>query len=205
VERALDSTLTMPSNGSSARVPQPPRSLWVQSTIIITQSATYEYNFLRNALVRSCLREHQRSRSAIQRCKLQFLNLQSFLTDVLRLDWSRHHRSRRLLIQGPSSFVSLLLPVNLLISFVLSVAGASVFENTTDISSYSYDSAKKELVSYDTPNIIKLKTQYLNSKGLGGSMFWEVSYLVLRIGYELTIVSSFLLIRPVRNLWSALL
>lgn len=55
------------------------------------------------------------------------------------------------------------------------VAGAQVFENTTDVSSYSYDSAKKELVSYDTPNIVKIKTQYINSKGLGGSMFWEVS------------------------------
>ncbi|KAF9042916.1 glycoside hydrolase superfamily [Panaeolus papilionaceus] len=57
----------------------------------------------------------------------------------------------------------------------LPLAGARVYENTTDITSYSYDSSKKELVSYDTPNIIKLKTQYLNSKGLAGSMFWELS------------------------------
>ncbi|KAF5381774.1 hypothetical protein D9615_005490 [Tricholomella constricta] len=57
----------------------------------------------------------------------------------------------------------------------LPLAGASVFENTTDVSSYSYDSAKKELVSYDTPNIVKIKTQYINTKGLGGSMFWELS------------------------------
>ncbi|KAF8066810.1 glycosyl hydrolases family 18-domain-containing protein [Lyophyllum atratum] len=57
----------------------------------------------------------------------------------------------------------------------LPLAGASVFENTTDVSSYSYDAAKKELVSYDTPNIVKIKTQYINTKGLGGSMFWELS------------------------------
>jgi len=58
---------------------------------------------------------------------------------------------------------------------ILLVAGAQIFENSTDVTSYSYDSAKKELVSYDTPNIIKMKTQYLNSKGLAGAMFWELS------------------------------
>ncbi|KAG5635932.1 hypothetical protein H0H81_009645, partial [Sphagnurus paluster] len=57
----------------------------------------------------------------------------------------------------------------------LPLAGAAVYENTTDVSSYSYDSAKKELVSYDTPNIVKIKTQYINNKGLAGSMFWELS------------------------------
>lgn len=55
------------------------------------------------------------------------------------------------------------------------VAGATVVENTTDVSSYSYDAAKKELVSYDTPRIVTMKAQYVASKGLAGSMFWEVS------------------------------
>ncbi|KAJ7853507.1 glycoside hydrolase superfamily [Mycena olivaceomarginata] len=58
---------------------------------------------------------------------------------------------------------------------VLPLAGAQVFENTTDISSYSYDSSSKELVSYDTPNIVKQKVQYVNANGLAGSMFWELS------------------------------
>ncbi|KDR70278.1 hypothetical protein GALMADRAFT_894859 [Galerina marginata CBS 339.88] len=57
----------------------------------------------------------------------------------------------------------------------LPMAGAQVFENMTDVSSYSYDASKKELVSYDTPNIVKTKVQYINSKGLAGSMFWELS------------------------------
>ncbi|RDB26841.1 Chitinase 1 [Hypsizygus marmoreus] len=57
----------------------------------------------------------------------------------------------------------------------LPIAGAQVFESSSEGASYSYDSAKKELVSYDTPNIVKQKTQYINSKGLGGSMFWELS------------------------------
>lgn len=57
----------------------------------------------------------------------------------------------------------------------LPLAGAQVFENLTDVTSYSYDSAKKELVSYDTPHIASLKAQYVNTKGLGGGMFWELS------------------------------
>ncbi|PFH51661.1 carbohydrate-binding module family 5 protein [Amanita thiersii Skay4041] len=57
----------------------------------------------------------------------------------------------------------------------LPLAGAQVFENTTDVSSYSYDSSKRELVSYDSPNIVKLKAQYISAKGLAGSMFWELS------------------------------
>ncbi|KAF7377724.1 hypothetical protein MSAN_00195400 [Mycena sanguinolenta] len=58
---------------------------------------------------------------------------------------------------------------------VLPLAGAQVFENTTDVSSYSYNSATKELVSYDTPDIVKLKAQYTNANGLAGSMFWDLS------------------------------
>ncbi|TFK70012.1 hypothetical protein BDN72DRAFT_943005 [Pluteus cervinus] len=58
---------------------------------------------------------------------------------------------------------------------VLPMAGAQVTENTTDVTSYSYDSSKKELVSYDTPNIVRAKSQYIVNKGLAGSMFWELS------------------------------
>ncbi|KAF8634067.1 hypothetical protein AX17_004330, partial [Amanita inopinata Kibby_2008] len=57
----------------------------------------------------------------------------------------------------------------------LPLAGALVFENTTDVSSYSYDAVKRELVSYDTPKIVSLKAQYINTRALGGSMFWELS------------------------------
>ncbi|KAJ3487291.1 hypothetical protein NLI96_g3646 [Meripilus lineatus] len=57
----------------------------------------------------------------------------------------------------------------------LPIAGAQVFENTTDVTSYSYDSAKKELVSYDDPHIAQLKAQYIVEKGLAGAMFWELS------------------------------
>lgn len=55
------------------------------------------------------------------------------------------------------------------------MAGAQVFEDTTLVASYSYDSSKRELVSYDTPNIVKMKTKYIVDKGMAGSMWWELS------------------------------
>ena len=58
----------------------------------------------------------------------------------------------------------------------LPLAGAQVFENLTDVTSYSYDSSSRELVSYDDPHIAQLKAQYVVSKGLAGQMFWDVSY-----------------------------
>ncbi|KAF7979348.1 hypothetical protein HWV62_42779 [Athelia sp. TMB] len=57
----------------------------------------------------------------------------------------------------------------------LPLAGATVSENTTDITSYSYNSATQEFVSFDTAAVGKLKAQYIQNKGLAGSMFWELS------------------------------
>ncbi|KAF9532699.1 glycosyl hydrolases family 18-domain-containing protein [Crepidotus variabilis] len=58
---------------------------------------------------------------------------------------------------------------------VLPLAGSQIFEDNSIVASYSYDASKKELVSYDTPNMVKTKVSYINSKGLAGSMFWELS------------------------------
>ena len=44
----------------------------------------------------------------------------------------------------------------------------------TDVTSYSYDSAKMEFVSYDDPHIAQLKAQYVVNNGLAGTMFWDV-------------------------------
>ncbi|KAI5813817.1 chitinase [Pyronema omphalodes] len=41
--------------------------------------------------------------------------------------------------------------------------------------SYSYDSAARKMVSYDTPDMQVQKSQYIRSKGLGGGMWWELS------------------------------
>jgi chitinase len=48
------------------------------------------------------------------------------------------------------------------------------YDNET-VATYSYDPNTQELISYDTPTSVKQKVAYLKSKGLGGSMFWEVS------------------------------
>ncbi|KAI0916344.1 hypothetical protein AcW1_009855 [Taiwanofungus camphoratus] len=57
----------------------------------------------------------------------------------------------------------------------LPLAGAQVYENFTDVTSYSYDSSKEELVSYDTPDIVTVKAKYVMSNDLAGSMFWDLS------------------------------
>ncbi|KAH6904293.1 glycosyl hydrolases family 18-domain-containing protein [Coprinopsis sp. MPI-PUGE-AT-0042] len=57
----------------------------------------------------------------------------------------------------------------------LPLAGAQVYENRTDMTSFSYDSAKREWVSYDTPNVIRQKAKYVQDNNLAGSMFWEMS------------------------------
>jgi len=54
-------------------------------------------------------------------------------------------------------------------------AGATVTENKTSVAAYSYNHETQELVSYDTPTTASIKAEYVNSKGLGGAMFWELS------------------------------
>ncbi|KZL78271.1 glycoside hydrolase family 18 protein, partial [Colletotrichum tofieldiae] len=54
-------------------------------------------------------------------------------------------------------------------------SGAAELYDPTAVASYSYDPSSKELISYDTPGVVRTKVSYLQSKGLGGSMFWEAS------------------------------
>lgn len=44
-----------------------------------------------------------------------------------------------------------------------------MIEDLNDVASYSYDSSLEELISYDTPNIVKIKSQYINSNGMAVS------------------------------------
>ncbi|EPS33160.1 putative chitinase [Penicillium oxalicum 114-2] len=57
----------------------------------------------------------------------------------------------------------------------LPMTGASVNFLEQPMASYSYDSAKRMMVSYDTPQVAQLKAKYIQSKGLGGGMWWESS------------------------------
>ncbi|KAI3324382.1 glycoside hydrolase family 18 protein [Xylariaceae sp. AK1471] len=57
---------------------------------------------------------------------------------------------------------------------VLPLSGTELYDSDA-AASYSYDSAKKQLISYDNVATIKTKASYIQTKGLGGSMFWEAS------------------------------
>jgi chitinase len=58
---------------------------------------------------------------------------------------------------------------------VLPQAGATEKTDSEAGASYSYDSSKKLLISYDTKAMVSTKKDYIVSKGLGGGMWWEAS------------------------------
>ncbi|KND94314.1 Chitinase 1 [Tolypocladium ophioglossoides CBS 100239] len=58
---------------------------------------------------------------------------------------------------------------------VLPKAGATVSYDNVAKGYYSYDAGTKELISFDTPDMINQKVSYLKGQGMGGSMFWEAS------------------------------
>ncbi|OCF57605.1 hypothetical protein L486_05064 [Kwoniella mangroviensis CBS 10435] len=57
----------------------------------------------------------------------------------------------------------------------LPLPGAKVHNDTHIGASYSYDNHKRELISFDTPEIAKEKAKYINQRSLGGAMFWELA------------------------------
>lgn len=54
-------------------------------------------------------------------------------------------------------------------------AGATIFTDSQITASYSYDANQRFMVSYDTPEIIRKKSEFIKSQGLGGGMWWESS------------------------------
>ncbi|KAG8694972.1 hypothetical protein FRC08_008145 [Ceratobasidium sp. 394] len=57
----------------------------------------------------------------------------------------------------------------------LPLDGAKVVNDFKNISSYSYDSMKQELISYDTPQVVAAKAAWIKFRGLAGAMFWDLS------------------------------
>ncbi|KAH7201320.1 endochitinase 42 [Fusarium oxysporum] len=54
-------------------------------------------------------------------------------------------------------------------------ASAKTYCNNKAQGCYSYDSSTRELISFDTPEVVKQKVAYVKKSGLGGSMFWQAS------------------------------
>jgi chitinase len=53
--------------------------------------------------------------------------------------------------------------------------GATVTNDLSLGASWSYDASQRFMVSYDTPEVIAQKAQWVKSMGLGGGMWWESS------------------------------
>lgn len=58
---------------------------------------------------------------------------------------------------------------------VLPKAGAQVLYDSVAGATYSYDATAREMISFDTVDMIQKKVDYVKQTGLGGSMFWEAS------------------------------
>ncbi|KAH8426641.1 Chitinase 4 [Aspergillus melleus] len=57
----------------------------------------------------------------------------------------------------------------------LPAEGAVEYTDPNLMASWSFDPAKGKVVSYDTPEVTGLKAQYIQRRGLGGAMWWELS------------------------------
>lgn len=57
----------------------------------------------------------------------------------------------------------------------LPLAGAEEHHDHESGASYSYDSAKRTLISYDTVDMARKKADFVKKGGLGGAMWWESS------------------------------
>lgn len=57
----------------------------------------------------------------------------------------------------------------------LPLAGAQEHYDSASAASYCYSSQQRKLVTYDTPGMAKIKTDFIQQRGLGGAMWWESS------------------------------
>jgi len=57
----------------------------------------------------------------------------------------------------------------------LPLPNAHVMHDDRALASWSYDSQKKEMVSYDSEQVARWKGEWIAKERLGGSMFWELS------------------------------
>ncbi|KAI8969124.1 chitinase [Mycotypha africana] len=53
--------------------------------------------------------------------------------------------------------------------------GATEYTDMEKLASWSYDPNLREFITYDTPEVISAKCNYIKQNNLGGAMFWELS------------------------------
>lgn len=57
----------------------------------------------------------------------------------------------------------------------LPLQGAQEHHDTAAQASYCFNPQQRKLVTYDTPGMAKIKTDFIKQQGLGGAMWWESS------------------------------
>ncbi|KAF7315655.1 Glyco-18 domain-containing protein [Mycena indigotica] len=57
----------------------------------------------------------------------------------------------------------------------LPLPGSHLFRDEKVMASWSYDYNKKEMISFDTEEVIRWKAEWIANTGLGGGMAWEMS------------------------------
>lgn len=54
-------------------------------------------------------------------------------------------------------------------------SGTKYVEDRKAVGAYTYNDQNQELISFDSPSTVSMKVKYLNSKKMGGVMWWESS------------------------------
>lgn len=57
----------------------------------------------------------------------------------------------------------------------LPLAGAEEVFDEGAQATYCYSAAQRKLITYDTPQMARIKSEYIRQRGLGGAMWWESS------------------------------
>ena len=57
----------------------------------------------------------------------------------------------------------------------LPLPGSTVHVLKKEVASFTYDPVKKEMVSFDSEEVARMKGEYIKKENLGGSMFWDLS------------------------------
>ena len=57
----------------------------------------------------------------------------------------------------------------------LPLPNSYVLRDNQSLASWTYDYAKKEMISFDDEEVGRWKGEWIRNEGLGGSMFWELS------------------------------